>query len=333
MGLFLDIVLLLVGFALLIYGAKYFVLGSSDLAIRFHIPEFIVGLTIVALGTSAPELAVSITAATSGSNEMVVSNVLGSNLFNIMMVLGFVSFFKAISVDKKVLLIDYPVTIIASLLFAAFLYMDKDINRWEALVFVICTFAYMGWTVVLALKEQKNAPKVEEKKESEEEKGENDFKAWKCAVFIIGGAIAIIYGGDFVVNHAKNIGLRFGMSEALVGLTICAIGTSLPEFTTSITASRSGHNDMALGNVIGSNVFNIFCILGVSGLISPISLTSKGSDSLVVNTVYDLYIYIGVCLLTYIFCWTGRTLQKWEGFTLISLYFIYMAYALFREFA
>ncbi len=332
MGLFLDIVLLLVGFVLLIYGAKYFVLGASDLAIKFRIPEFIVGLTIVALGTSAPELAVSITAATSGSNEMVVSNVLGSNLFNIMMVLGFVSFFKAITVDKKVLLIDYPVTIFASLLFAAFLTMGNDINRWEALVFVLCTIAYMTWTVISALKEKKSAPK-EEENDDKDKKAENEFKAWKCALFIICGAVAIIYGGDFVVNHAKNIGYTFGMSEALVGLTICAVGTSLPEFTTSVTATRTGHNDMALGNVIGSNVFNIFCILGVSGLISPISLTEKGSEALVTNTVFDLYIFIAVTLITYVFCWTDKTLKKWEGFTLILLYFAYMAYALYREFA
>lgn len=330
MELLIHFILLLVGFCLLIYGAKYFVQGASDLAIRFHIPEFIVGLTVVALGTSAPELAVSITAATSGSNEMVVSNVLGSNLFNIMMVLGFVSFFKAISVDKKVLTIDYPVTIVASLMFALFLVMDMDINRFEALVFFLCTIAYMVWTIKLAMKEQKSTLNELENKE---DKSEKDFQAWKCALFIIGGATAIVFGGDFVVDHAKKIGLAFGMSEALVGLTICAVGTSLPEFTTSITATRSGHNDMALGNVIGSNVFNIFCILGVSGLISPISLTKSGSETLVANTVYDLYIYIGVCLLTYLFCWTGRTLRKWEGFTLVVLYVLYMTYAVLREFA
>ena len=320
MSIFLDVLLLLVGFVLLIKGADFFVEGAASLAVKLRIPSLVVGLTIVALGTSAPELAVSISASLGGQNSMAVSNVIGSNVFNLLGVLGVCSLIIPLGVTKDILRRDYPVSIAVSVLFflmLLFVGAAGEITLWEALLLVALLIGYLLWTVVSAMKNRSSA----------EETPQKPFVWWKCALFIIGGVAGIIFGGDLVVNHASSLGAAIGMSDSLVGLTICAVGTSLPELVTSVTACKKGEKDMAIGNVVGSNILNVLCILGVSGVISPISVA--GAD--LSNTLVDFGVYVAVCVLTYVFCLTQKKITRVEGGILVGMYLLYMAYAIVRD--
>lgn len=316
MNIAVDIILLIVGFVLLVKGADFFVEGAADLARKLKIPSLVVGLTIVALGTSAPELAVSISASCSGANSMAVSNVVGSNIFNLLVVLGVCALIKPVGVTKDILRRDYPVSILATVLFFVFLIFGNDIGRIEAGIFILLMVGYMFWTVKSALKNR-----------TPEQETEKKFTPVKCALFIILGAAAIVFGGNFVVDHASNLGAAMGMSETLIGLTICAIGTSLPELVTTIAAARKGETDMAMGNVIGSNIFNILFILGVSGVISPIEIAATE----VTKTLIDSGFYIAVCILAYIFCLTAKKITRVEGGILTFLYVCYTAFAIMRD--
>ena len=316
MNIALDIILLIVGFALLVKGADFFVEGAADLARKLKIPSLVVGLTIVALGTSAPELAVSISASCSGANSMAVSNVLGSNIFNLLVVLGVCALIKPVGVTKDILKRDYPVSIIVTILFFIFLIFGNDIGRIEAGIFILLMVGYMIWTVKSALKNR-----------TPEQETEKKFNPVKCALFIVLGAAAIVFGGNFVVDHASNLGAAMGMSETLIGLTICAVGTSLPELVTTIAAAKKGETDMAMGNVIGSNIFNVLFILGVSGVISPIEIAATE----VTKTLIDSGFYIAVCLLAYIFCLTAKKITRVEGGILVFLYVGYTAFAIMRD--
>ena len=316
MNIAVDIILLIVGFALLVKGADFFVEGAADLARKLKIPSLVVGLTIVALGTSAPELAVSISASCSGANSMAVSNVVGSNIFNLLVVLGVCALIKPVGVTKDILRRDYPVSILATVLFFVFLIFGNDIGRIEAGVFILLMVGYMIWTVKSALKNR-----------TPEQETEKKFNPVKCALFIVLGAAAIVFGGNFVVDHASNLGAAMGMSETLIGLTICAVGTSLPELVTTIAAARKGETDMAMGNVIGSNIFNILFILGMSGVISPIEIAATE----VTKTLIDSGFYIAVCLLAYIFCLTAKKITRVEGGILAFLYVGYTAFAIMRD--
>ncbi len=316
MNIAVDIILLIVGFVLLVKGADFFVEGAADLARKLKIPSLVVGLTIVALGTSAPELAVSISASCNGANSMAVSNVVGSNIFNLLVVLGVCALIKPVGVTKDILHRDYPVSILATVLFFVFLIFGNDIGRIEAGIFILLMVGYMFWTVKSALKNR-----------TPEQETEKKFNPVKCALFIILGAAAIVFGGNFVVDHASNLGAAMGMSETLIGLTICAIGTSLPELVTTIAAARKGETDMAMGNVIGSNIFNILFILGVSGVISPIEIAATE----VTKTLIDSGFYIAVCILAYIFCLTAKKITRVEGGILAFLYVGYTAFAIMRD--
>ncbi len=322
MEIVMNIVKLLVGFLLLIRGADSFVDGASSLARKMKIPSLVVGLTIVAMGTSAPELAVSVTSSINGANEMAVSNVIGSNIFNLLMVLGICALFKPVPVTKEILKRDYPVSIGTTVLFLALLLVSiggirYGVGRIESGLLLALAIGYTVWTVVVALK---NRPK-------EDESNQPEFKLGSCLISIIGGVAEIVIGGDLVVNNATALGSAIGMSETLIGLTICAIGTSLPELVTSVVAAKKGETDMAMGNVIGSNIFNILLILGVSGLISPIAI----ADASIVNTLIDCGFYIVVCLLAYVFCITGKKISRKEGIVLVALYIGYTAYIIIRD--
>lgn len=320
MSIFLDILLLLIGFVLLIKGADFFVEGAASLAGKLRIPSLVVGLTIVALGTSAPELAVSISASLGGQNSMAVSNVIGSNVFNLLGVLGVCALVIPLGVTKEILRRDYPVSIAVSVLFFLMLLFvgeTGEISIWEALLLVALLIGYISWTVVSAMKSRTSADEMPGK----------PFIWWKCALFIVGGVAGIVFGGDLVVNHASSLGGAIGMSDSLVGLTICAVGTSLPELVTSITACKKGEKDMAIGNVVGSNILNVLCILGVSGVISPISVA--GAD--LSNTLVDFAVYVAVCVLTYVFCLTQKKITRVEGGILVAMYLLYMAYAVIRD--
>lgn len=320
MSVIIDILLLLAGFVLLIKGADFFVEGAASLARRLRIPSLVVGLTIVAIGTSAPELAVSISASLGGQNSMAVSNVIGSNVFNLLGVLGVCALIIPLGVTRDILRRDYPVSIAVSVLFflmLLFVGAAGEITLWEALLLIALLIGYVCWTVMSALKNRSAADEAAPVK----------FVWWKCAVFIVAGVAGIVFGGNLVVDHASALGSAIGMSDSLVGLTICAVGTSLPELVTSIAACRKGEHDMAIGNVVGSNILNVLCILGVSGAISPI--TVSGAD--LGNTLVDFGVYVVVCVLTYVFCLTQKRITRAEGGVLVGMYLLYMAYAIVRD--
>ena len=321
----MDYFLLVIGFVLLIKGADIFVDGASSIAKKMGIPSVIVGLTIVSLGTSAPELAVSIISALNGSNEIAVGNVLGSNLFNTLMVLGVTTIVLPLIIIKSKIKTDFFVCIGVSVLLLVLTFDSvifggetNILSRFDGIILVILCLCYIAFLVFKSLKTE-TAPLTEE------EKNVNIFA--KIFLMVI-GVVAIVYGGDFVVDSASNIAKSFGMSEKLVGLTIVAMGTSLPELVTSIVASLKGENDIALGNVLGSNIFNILLILGVSSVISPIAVGS----ALLFDFIYLICITLFIFVLVFLFGKNKeKKLTRFEGFILVGLYAAYMIYIIMRN--
>lgn len=311
-GIIIQIVLLLVGFVFLIKGSDFFVDGASSIASILKIPTIIVGLTIVAFGTSAPEAAVSITSSLVGSNAMAVSNVIGSNLFNMLMVIGIAALLSELLMEKQVLDFDLPFLVGITILWAVFIFIGWDITNIEGIILLIILLAYIIYLVLNARK-SKEGTHVEKPK----------FSLPKSIFFIIVGLVGIILGGDLVVDSASAIAIAFGMSETLVGLTIVAIGTSLPELVTSITALKKGENQLVIGNVIGSNIFNILFVLGASSALSAIPLDS----SMLIDVVFMIF----VTILCFIFGKTQDKYDKKEGVVLIVLFIAYMAFAILRN--
>lgn len=319
----MNYIILLVGFALLIKGADIFVDGASALAKKMGIPPVIVGLTIVSIGTSAPELAVSLISALNGSNNIAIGNVVGSNIFNTLMVLGVTTIVLPIIIHKKNVKNDFIVnTVITILLFiltfdSLFGKGSNIISRSDGLILLIICLAYMVMLVV-------KAKKTDMPKPTEEELNVNVFIK---ILLIIVGAAGIVIGGQLVVNSASNIASSLGMSEKLVGLTIVAMGTSLPELVTSVVAALKGENEIALGNVVGSNIFNILLILGTSSVISPIVVES--------GLIVDFGFLIAITLLLYLVVFLNKQkekkLTKLEGIIMVALYAGYIVYIISRN--
>lgn len=310
--------ILLVGFVLLIKGADFFVEGSSAVAKKLRIPSIIVGLTIVAMGTSLPELAVSVTAALAGNNEIAVSNVVGSNLFNLLVVCGTCTLFAPLAIAKSTLKSDFPISIACAVLLLIMGVIGMEVGRADGAILLVIFVTYIAILVRQALKARANSAS----KEDNEAGNGKDIPVWLCIIYIVGGIAAIKFGGDFVVDGASTIAQKLGMSQTLVGLTVVAVGTSLPELVTSIVASRKNEVDMALGNVIGSNIFNILFILGTAGAISPMAFIK--------DNIVDLIVLIAVCLLVYVFAWSKQKLEKKEGIIMLLIYIVYMVYACIR---
>lgn len=321
----MDYFLLVIGFVLLIKGADIFVDGASSIAKKMGIPSVIVGLTIVSLGTSAPELSVSIISALNGSNDIAVGNVVGSNLFNSLMVLGVTAIVLPLIIIKSKVRNDFFVCIGVSALLL-FLTFDSIIfggesnilSRLDGIILITLCVCYIAYLVFKSFK-------TETEPLTEKEKNANVFA--KIFLMIV-GVIAIVYGGDFVVDSASNIATSFGMSQKLVGLTIVAMGTSLPELVTSIVAALKGENDIALGNVLGSNIFNILLILGVSATISPIAVSSTMLFDFIYLIAITVFIFILVFLLGK---QKEKKLTRIEGFILVAIYVAYMAYIIIRN--
>ncbi|WP_295115959.1 calcium/sodium antiporter [uncultured Methanobrevibacter sp.] len=311
-SIILQVVLLLVGFVFLIKGSDFFVDGASSIASLLKIPTIIVGLTIVAFGTSAPEAAVSITSSLTGSNAMAVSNVIGSNLFNILMVIGVSALLGDLLMEKSVLNKDLPFLVGITLLFTAFIIIGWNITQIEGIILLLILVGYVYY-LIRGARKSKDANVVEDAK----------LTPLKSAIFIIVGLAGIILGGDLVVNSASDIAIALGMSETLVGLTIVAIGTSLPELVTSLTALKKGENQIVIGNVIGSNIFNILFVLGASSAISQIPLDS--------SMLIDVVFMIAVTILCFIFGKTQDKYDKKEGIILVALFIAYMAFAILRN--
>lgn len=311
MNLLTALLLLVLGFVLLIKGADFFVDGASSVAKKFRIPSIIIGFTIVAMGTSLPECAVSVTASLANNNALAISNVVGSNIFNLMVVCGASAIFAPLAIQKSTLLKEFPFSIFCALLLLVLGYTSFNLGRMEGIVLLVLFLAYLLWMIFSALK---NRQEIDE--------DVNILPTWKCLLFIIGGAIAIKYGGDFVVDGASFIATKMGFSQNLIGLTIVALGTSLPELVTSIVAARKNEVDMALGNAIGSNIFNILLVLGVAGAISPVAFIMENVIDIVILTIMSAYVWI--------LAWTKNHINKTEGISMILIYVIYLVYICIR---
>lgn len=263
----LYIILIIVGFALLIVGADFLVDGASGIAKKFHIPEIIIGLTIVSIGTSMPELFVSITSAIDGYSDMALGNVIGSNLCNLLLILGLSSLIKPVDFQEETRKYEIPMCLLFTIILMIFSNTSCEISRIEAVILLVLFGLFIVYTIYMGKKKSKEDSKVVEEK--------NKNKTIKNIILIILGIVGLKFGGDFVVNNAVNIAQMFNISEKVISLTILAIGTSLPELVTSVTAAIKGNSDIAIGNIIGSNIFNILLILGVSSVIKPITFNSS----------------------------------------------------------
>ncbi len=263
-----SILLIIVGFFLLIKGADFLVDGSSKIAKKFHIPEIIIGLTIVSIGTSMPELFVSITSALDGYSDMAVGNVIGSNIANLLLILGLSTVISSVKFKRETRLIEIPLCLIFTVIFLVLCNIGQDISMLDALILIALFIAFILYTIVMAFKGEKF-----DSKDNDEEIEETDEKSdstLKNIIYVIVGIIALKFGGDLTVNNAVNVAQIIGLSEKIISLTILAIGTSLPELVTSVSAAIKGKSDIAIGNILGSNIFNMLLIIGVSGLIKPI---------------------------------------------------------------
>ena len=307
--LFMMYVLLIVGFILLIKGADFFVDGASSTAKLLKVPSVIIGLTIVAMGTSAPEAAVSISAGLSGSSDIALSNVIGSNIFNLLIVVGVSAIICPMKTEKVILRRDIWWSLGAAV--ATLIMMtDMKISGAEGILLLGGMAAYIAVLVFDARKKRDEGDEVKA------------MSPLKSIIYIVGGLAAIIIGGDLVVDSACDIAAAFGMSEALIGLTIVAAGTSLPELVTSIVAAKKGDSGLALGNVVGSNIFNILFILGSASALTTINVAPE--------LFIDTAILIAVTLLMYFLCRTKEKTSRGEGALCMLVYAAYMAYIILR---
>ena len=317
----MSFVILIIGFFFLIKGADLFVDGAASIARKFNIPSMVIGLTIVAMGTSAPEAAVSITSSLAGQNDMSVANVVGSNFFNILMVLGVSAIIAKLPVQKNTIKKDTPFLLIVRVLLLIFSF-DKNISRIEGIIFLVI-FVYFLYTTV---KSAKNTEESTSLSDNEIAVSDNDIPTdtpmFKTIILSLIGIAGIIFGGDMVVDSATSIATMFGMSANLVGLTIVAVGTSLPEFVTSIVAIKKGETEIAIGNVIGSNIFNILLVLGLATAIFPIAISTFA--------LIDIIFMVAITILLYLFMKKDNCLVKKHGFIFIILYIAYMTYTIIR---
>lgn len=325
MEYFINILLLIVGMVLLVKGADFFVGGASDIAKKLGIPSLIIGLTLVSIGTSLPEASVSINAAITNSSDLSFGNVIGSNIFNSLFIIGICSIIIPTVVSKDLIKFDIPILILVMAILSLFAYAITPyvIDRWEAAIMFILFCLYIILVVFRALKQRKNDLKLVEEDKQTDDKQQPTRKTWLSILFTILGLAGVVGGGTLTVNAAKELAALFGMSELLIGLTIVAVGTSLPELVTSFVASKKGENDIAVGNVIGSNIFNIIFILGFSGMISPLSLTS--------NSWFDVIVMVIAIFMIFIFALKKGKVNRIEGAIMMVLYIAYLTYIALRD--
>ncbi len=312
----IDILLLIVGFVALIFGADKLVDAASGLAAKFGIPNIVIGLTIVAFGTSAPELVVNLIAAVNDNTEMVLGNVLGSNIFNVLGILGISAIIYPLAVKSNTTWYEIPLSLLAAvvvLVITADVFLGEStqniISRSDAIVLLLFFAIFLVYNVAVSKNEISN-----EKTEVKEQ------KTGTAILFILIGLAGLVLGGHLIVQSATSIAQLLGLSERVIGLTIVSIGTSLPELATSIVAVRKKNVDIAIGNVVGSNIFNIFFVLGVSAVVTPVVVASVSYVDIAVN------IFAGMLLFLFVFTGKYRSIDRWEGVVLISLYVGYLVY-------
>lgn len=309
--LFLELLLLALGFVLLVKGADWFVEGASGVADKFGIPQLVIGLTIVAMGTSAPEAAVSITAALKGNAGITVGNVVGSNILNIFIILGIASVITSIAVAKTTIRYEIPIMLVATLLLVGCGYTGGTINLLEGILMWVCFIGYLAYMFVMCKKGQMQAEEIEA----------NDSSIWKLLVQGVIGLVLVVWGSDVTVDAATSLAEMFGMSERFIGLTIVALGTSLPELFTSVIAARKGKADIAIGNIVGSNIFNILFVVGTSALIIPVVFAS--------NFVIDCIVAILAGVVLWLCVFRKQKLTRLGGILMLVCYAVYFLYLLF----
>ena len=317
-NMFLNWLLLIIGMILLIKGADFFVSGASKIAKALRSPSLIIGLTLVSMGTSAPEASVSINASINNLNEMSISNVIGSNIFNTLFILGVNSFIVPLIINKDMKKYDIPimVSMYVVLILFSFLITPYKLDIIESIILLALFISYM---IFLVIRSKKSDMQVNEEKEEKRDK----WYVIKGVVFSILGLAMIIFGGDFVVDNASSIAIKLGMSETLVGLTIVAVGTSLPELVTSVVASVKKENDIAIGNVIGSNIFNIIFILGLSSTISSLTLTTAA--------LFDMIVMLISGVIILLISFFSKNIKRWHGVIIFLSYVAYLAYIIIRN--
>lgn len=314
MNIALQLLLLVVGFVMLVKGADWFVEGASSLAERFGIPQLVIGLTIVAMGTSLPEAAVSTSAALKGSAEITIGNVLGSNIMNVLLILGITATISPLLVQKSTVKYEIPIVIAASLLLPALGLFDGTVGRLEGIILLIGMVLYMLYLLRMTKKGQAAAV-VEEKKEDDKKSG-----ILKTLLMILIGGVMIVIGSDVTVDAATELARIFGMSERLIGLTIVAFGTSLPELVTSATAAIKGKADIAVGNIVGSNLFNILFVVGITATITPVVYSGA--------FLIDSIACIAAAVLLWLCVLRKQKLGRSGGIIMLVCYAAYFVYLL-----
>ena len=318
------VILLIIGFAFLVKGADAFVEGCSSIAKRFQVPSLIIGMTIVAMGTSLPETAVSITASVTGNNALAVSNAVGSNIFNLMIVVGVCAILTPVAVRKETLKIDFPFSIACAALLLVLGAIGMMLGHVDGAIFIVLFALFILYMIKSAQKSRKDNKDmdVEEAEYALEAEEIQIMPMPKSIIFIVLGCVAIALGSDWVVDGATTIAEAMGVSQTLIGLTVVAFGTSLPELATSIMAAKKNEVDMALGNAIGSNIFNILMVLGIAAAISPMAFITEN--------IIDIVILIAFSAIVWIMAWTKNELSKKEGWVMVILYAVYVVYICMR---
>lgn len=311
----LAIVFILIGFVLLIKGADLLVEGSSNIAKKFHIPEIVIGLTIISMGTSMPELFVSISSALNGKSDMAVGNVVGSNIGNLLLILGVSSMIRRIDFKRETRLIEIPICLAVTIIFMILANINQDISRLDAIILIILFLMFIGYTVFMAFKGEDFDKDDEQEETAEENKKSSTLKD---VLSIIIGIIGLKIGGDLTVDNAVVVAEYFHWSEKLISVTILAIGTSLPEFVTSVAAAIKGKSDIAIGNILGSNIFNMLFIIGVSAAISPIAYNIDYNGEMI------LLIVSTIILALFPFVPPKKKMSKRNGFVFFCMYLGYM---------
>ena len=304
----IEFVWIVVCMAVVRWGADRFTDGACALARRLKVSELVIGLTVVALGTSLPEFIVSFMSVLRGSGNMSVGNIVGSNVFNTLVVIGASSIMLGMKVESSLLRRDLPLMFVASVLLIIFAGVNGVLSVWEGLMFLAFFSVYTYIAYRVGLRDRKAAQEVAHSEQ---------MPYYKIVLFILIGMAALVLGGRFLVDNAAAVARRFDISESVIGITILAAGTSLPELMTSIVAARKGSEGLALGNAIGSNIFNIAFVLGICSTISPIIVSEL--------TLTDWVMLLGSCLLVWLLAWTSRKLSRWEGVVLVACYLVYLA--------
>ena len=308
MKLLLAILLLVIGFVMLIKGADWFVDGAAGIAARFGIPQLVIGLTIVAMGTSAPEAAVSITAATSGNAGITIGNIVGSNILNVLLILGLTAVITTVAVQKSTVKLEMPFMHGITIVLAVLGFTGGEIVLWEGIVLWVLFLVYLGYLFKMA------------KDGTDEEEEEELQPLWKQLLMLVVGIVLIVFGSDLTVDNATVIAEALGMDDRLIGLTIVAFGTSLPELVTSVTAATKGKADIAIGNIVGSNVFNILFVVGTTALITPVAFKMGFLIDSAVALTAGLILWFGVM--------KDQKLKRPVGILMLAVYAVYFVYLL-----